>query len=109
MYASKNLIIVCLGAVLAASPVLASSTFAERDGSTDGVVSLTSYISADCSGDGQKYQAKGAQEVSLATKLMLNLVQMSIEGHTPGKEKKKKKEACLGRYGSMATANIFSS
>lgn len=73
MHASKNIITVILGAILAVSPALASATLIERDGSGEGTVDLTAYTSTDCSGDGQQYKAKGTQQVSLDKSLCIHL------------------------------------
>lgn len=65
MIATKIFISALLGAVLAASPVIATSALTERDASA-GVAQITMYGSADCSGDdGEDANVKGpSAEVS---------------------------------------------
>ncbi|KAJ4387297.1 hypothetical protein N0V93_007886 [Gnomoniopsis smithogilvyi] len=59
MYTIKPLLATFLGAMLAASPIMALSSVTERDGS-ESVAYLEMYSSTDCSGDGQAYEAAGA-------------------------------------------------
>lgn len=73
MHASKNLITLFLGAVLAVSPALTSATLIDRDGSSESTADITAYTSTDCSGGGQQYKAKGTQEVSLDRNLCVHL------------------------------------
>lgn len=70
--------------MLATSPIMATSTVAERDSSAS-VASLLMYSSTDCSGDGEAFQASGsdAQVSAQATMHLADAVSTREETQDP--------------------------